>query len=131
MGAKQPGHLHLSRWHFAFDLGGNYGGWGCSFFGPFFECKINIVLGIVLWADAKFTEIVGSGTAGAMLHSRHHIEPYEGIGLLFAHGRQNALVVVDRIERRNGGILPTMIDKQFSPARPAHIPFLLPRVWSG
>src|SRR5260370_34072905 len=69
------------------------------------------------WDEAEFAEVSGSGPAAEMLHSLHHIEPYEGIGFLFAHRRQNALVVVDGIERRNAGVAPSMIENQFPAAR--------------
>src|ERR1700720_3176282 len=49
-----------------------------------------------------------------MLHSGDHVEAHEGIGLRFAHGGLNAFVVVDGVERGNGGIVPSVVENQFA-----------------
>src|ERR1700686_175533 len=89
------------------------------------------MLGIVGCGDAEFAEIVGAGAAGAMLHSGDHVEAHEGIGLRLAHGGLNAFVVVDGIERRNAGVVPSMIENEFAAVGLERFQVGVGEAWNG
>jgi hypothetical protein len=51
----------------------------------------------------------------AVVHPRRHVEPHPRV-LLRTHLPQHVLVVVDCVFGRNGGIVPAVIEQQFSAA---------------
>jgi len=45
---------------------------------------------------------------------RHHIEPHERLWLLPAHSIENIVVIINGVERRNGRVVPPVVEKSAS-----------------
>src|SRR5690348_2822551 len=59
-------------------------------------------------------ERIGAGTRKTMLHSGDHVEANEIVGVFPAHFGDDALVVVDAVQRRDRGVVPTMIKDELA-----------------
>src|ERR1700693_1390160 len=82
---------------------------------PLFYRAIDVVLCVAVHL-AGLAEAIRTRPSAAMLHSRHHEQTNELIGLLGAHLRHHALVVLDCVRRRNRGIAPSVINDQLPSA---------------
>src|SRR6266852_9393448 len=84
------------------------------FLHPLFESELHFMLRI-LHKLATLAKGIWPGPAGAVLHPRRHIQSHERSCCTPPHLGRNAVVIGDRVERRNGGIVPAMVKNQLSP----------------
>lgn len=64
----------------------------------------------------RIAEAVGSRTASAMLHAGDHVEASETLGMLVAHLRGHAFVIVNGASWRNACVAPAVEKNQLSGA---------------
>ena len=63
------------------------------------------------------SERVRARAAVAVLHARHHVKAHERIRVVLPHLRDDSVVIVHRVQRRNRRIIPAVIHNQFSAPR--------------
>src|ERR1017187_2534493 len=99
-------------------LGGDDGARRRALFDPLFERVVNAMFRPLGSGGAKLAERAGAGTANAMLHAGNHVEAHEALSGTGAHGVEHAVVIVDTVRRRDGRIVPTVIEDEFTAAGP-------------
>src|SRR5260370_22148151 len=81
-----------------------------------FGGRVYAGLGPLGGGEAKLHEGAWARTAGAVLHSRNHVQAHEAVRRLRPHLLDHAVVVVDAVERGDGRIVPAVIDDELSSA---------------
>src|SRR5215472_18365455 len=88
--------------------------WGFAVFHPVDERGKDVMPGVASWRRFILTEHSRTRSSSAVLHARNHIETQRLLRCLTANGFDDTVVIVDGIQRRNAGVVPSVIQDQLA-----------------